>query len=228
MKKISRHFTTTTGILTCLAAILIAASAPAATVSFSDTHTIGSTYADFSLAKFDSGLGALTGVQIKVDFSTLAGSMTVTNGEVVTVTVGQFKSYFDLAENLTLGVAEYNPSKTVTTSPAWQTTVIAAGGTQTFTVSAQNLATNYTENILSDYFSAYQSAGGLGTVVLSANDSQIITTTGSIYSVNSSALGASTKMTVTYTYTAVPEPGTIGLLAVAGGVILLAVRRRRA
>ena len=51
---------------------------------------------------------------------------------------------------------------------------------------------------------------------------------GGAYSVDPTATVASTKMTVTYPYNAVPEPTTIGLLAVAGGVILLAVRRRRA
>ncbi len=215
-----------TSLLAGLAAAFLATSATAATVSFSDTKSVGAAYTDFYLGKFNTGLGTLTAVQIKIDFSTLAGSFTVTNGEVVAMNVSQIKSYFDLVENLTLGVSQYSPSKTVTTSVALPV-VIAAGGTQTFTVSAQNLVTNYTENILSGYFSAYQSVGGLGTVALSANDGQMITTTGSIYSVNSSALGASTKMTVTYTYDAVPEPTTIGLLAVAGGVILLAVRRRR-
>jgi len=225
-----QHFVRTS-LLTGLAAAFLATSATAATVSFSDTKSVGAAYTDFYLGKFNAGLGTLTAVQIKVDFSTLAGSFTVTNGEVVSMNVSQIKSYFDLVENLTLGVSQYSPSKTVTTSPAMSVAlpvVIAAGGTQTFTVSAQNLVTNYTENILSEYFSAYQSVGGLGTVALSANDGQMITTTGSIYSVNSSALGANTKMTVTYTYDAVPEPTTVGLLAVAGGVILLAVRRRRA
>ena len=220
-----------TSLLTGLAAAFLATSATAATVSFSDTKSVGAAYTDFYLGKFNTGLGTLTAVQIKIDFSTLAGSFTVTNGEVLAINVSQIKSYFDLSENLTLGVSQYSPSKTVTTSPAMSAAlpvVIAAGGTQTFTVSAQNLVTNYTENILSGYFSAYQSVGGLGTVALSANDGQMITTTGSIYSVNASSLGASTKMTVTYTYDAVPEPTTIGLLAVAGGVILLAVRRRRA
>jgi hypothetical protein len=46
---------------------------------------------------------------------------------------------------------------------------------------------------------------------------------------NSSALGANTKMTVTYTYdAAVPEPTTLGLLAAAGALGLLAARGRRA
>lgn len=191
-----------TSLLAALAVAFLATSATAETVSFSDTKSVGAAYTDFYLGKFNTGLGTLTAVQIKVDFSTLAGSFTVTNGEVLAINVSQTRSNFTLLENLTLGVSEYAAVKTVTTSPAMSVAlpvVIAAGGTQTFTISAQNLVTNYTENILSGYFSAYQSVGGLGTVALSANDGQMITTTGSIYSVNASALGASTKMTVTYT-----------------------------
>jgi hypothetical protein len=221
-----------TSLLTGLAAAFLATSATAATVSFSDTHMIGSADTNFSLGQFNTGLGTLTGVQVIVDFSTLQGSVTVTNNDVANpVTVNHFNSTFQLNRNTTLGIASaYTATLTdVVATPNWGPdapfTVIAAGGSQTFTVDAQDVVSNYTKNITSGYFNAYK---GSGTVTLVASDIQAITTTGSDYGVNSTALSASTKMTVTYTYTAVPEPGTIGLLAVAGGVILLAVRRRRA
>jgi len=229
MKKISRHFTTTTGILTCLAAILIATSAQAAqtkTVSFSDTHTVGSAYTDFYLGKFNAGLGTLTAVQVTVDFSTLAGSISLTNPDVGAATVLSFDSTVTV-KGTGLGYATSIVAvEGVVTTPDWKTTVIAGGGTQVFTIAGgQNAITNSTQTIGSGFFSAYM---GSDTVAFQARDVQGVSTSGSSYTMNATAAGASTKMTVTYTYDAVPEPTTIGLLAVAGGVILLAVRRRRA
>lgn len=65
-----------TSLLVGLATALLATSATAETVSFSDTELVGAAETNFYLGKFDTGLGTLTGVEIKVDFSTLAGSLT--------------------------------------------------------------------------------------------------------------------------------------------------------
>ena len=235
MKKISRHFTTTTGILTCLAAILIATSAQAAqtkTVSFSSgTQTLVGTYSDFLLGKFDTGLGTLTGVEIKVDFSTLAGSFTVTSQTASTVSVTAFDNNLKLRQKSSnsLGfTATTLYIESATTSPNWTSTSVGGNSSEVFTIVGGQSYTFTPQNISSGYFSAYQSVGGVGSVVLQAMNTTSVGVFGGSYGVNSDSTGASTKMTVTYTYDTVPEPGTIGLLAVAGGVILLAVRRRRA
>jgi len=232
MKKISRHFTTTTtGILACLAAILIATSAQANTVSFYDTHTVGGTYLDFLLGKFDTGLGALTAVEIKVDFSTLAGSVTVTSSSASPVTVSDVFATFKMRQSSTntLGfTTTYTNFLGVATTPDWNSTGVAGNSSQVYAIVGGQSYTISPQTISSGFFTAYESVGGVGSVVMQGLSAPTISATGGQYSVDPTAAVASTKMTVTYTYTAVPEPGTIGLLAVAGGVILVAVRRRRA
>ena len=210
--------------------LLLGQGLNANTISFSDTKTIGTTFSNISLGKFDTGLGTLTGVQVTVDFSTLVGSVSVTNGTASAVFVNHFNSD-DTVKATSLGyTTTYGTVHDVVTSPDWNTTNILAGGTQVFTITGgQNVLSSSTQSIGSGYYSAYESVGGTGTVDFQAQNIQSVTTTGAVYSVDSSAAGASTKMTVTYTYTAVPEPTTVGLLLGAGGLgIVAAVRRRRA
>jgi len=224
-----------TSLLAGLAAALMATSATAATVSFSDTHSIGGSNSDFLLGKFDTGLGTLTGVEIKVDFSTLAGSVTVTSKSSSTVTVTAFDAAFTVSDPSLTNDLGFDATTTrlfsVVTSPAWNgasRTKVSGNSSQVYTIVGGQSYTFSQLNISSDFFTAYESVGGVGAVDIQAINVATIGASGGTYEVDPTATVANTKMTVTYTYSAVPEPGTIGLLAFAGGVVLVAVRRRRA
>jgi len=224
-----------TSLLTGLAAAFLATSATAATVSFSDTKSVGVNSSDFLLGKFDTGLGTLTAVEIKVDSSTLAGSVTVTSKSASTVTVTAFDAALTVSDPSLTNDLGFNETTarlfTVVTSPIWKGaggTKVSGNSSQVYTIVGGQSYTFSAQNISSDYFTAYESVGGVGAVDIQAINVATIGASGGTYEVDPTATVANTKMTVTYTYDAVPEPTTIGLLAVAGGVILLAVRRRRA
>ena len=228
-----------TKTLAGIAAILLAGSAlNAATVSFTQTQTVGSNYVDFYLGKFSTGLGTLTGVSVNVVYSTLTGSFIFTNQIATNARINAFNSAVTVMDPSLLGDLGYSTVHgtvyDVATSPKWQTTILPGHTSQTYTINAtQNALTNNTQTIDPAYWDAYSSIGGIGTVDLQINDLQTITSTGSSYSVDSSLAGASTQLTITYTYTAgpvpVPEASTVivQMLIVAGGVWMF-VRRRRA
>lgn len=207
-----------------------AATAAADTVSFSDTKSVGAAYADFTLGKFNTGLGTLTAVEIKVDFSTLAGSFTVTSMSASPVTVTAFDVAFRVRESASNAIGYTLTNATLfdaATSPDWNTTAVSANSSQVYTIIGGQSYTINAQNIDAGFFSAYQSAGGVGSVIMQGRNTPTIAAAGGTYSVDPTSTVANTKMTVTYTYTAVPEPATTGLLAVAaGGAMLLAARRR--
>jgi len=91
---------------------------------------------------------------------------------------------------------------------------------------------NRTQVIDQMYWAAYSSINGNEFIDLQATDIQAVTTTGSVFELDSSNAKANTQLMVTYTYDTVPvpEPSTVivQLLICAGGVGLFVVRRRRA
>lgn len=225
----AQHITKAT-LLAVFTSALFAASAPASTISFSDTKTVGATYTDFSLGKFNTGLGTLKAVEIKVDFSTLEGSFTVTSLSASVVTITAFDTAFRVRQSPTnsIGFTLVDTSlPDAETTPDWNATSVPANSSQVYTIVGGQSYTITPQSISSGYFSAYQSAGGVGAVVIQGRNTPTIAASGGAYSVDPTATVANTKMTVTYTYDAVPEPGTIGLLALAGGTALLVVRRRQ-
>ena len=225
-----------TSLFAGFAAALLAASATAATVSFSDTKSVSGGYSDFLLGKFDTGLGTLTAVEITVDFSTLAGSVTVTSKSASTVTVTAFDAAFTVSDPSLTNDLGFNETTarlfTVVTSPIWKGvggTKVSGNSSQVYTIVGGQSYTFSAQNISSNYFTAYESVGGVGAVDIQAINVATIGASGGTYEVDPTATVANTKMTVTYTYdAAVPEPTTIWLLAVAGALGLLAARRRRA
>lgn len=216
-------------LLVGLAAALLATSATAATVSYSSTQSVGSAYADFALGKFNTGLGTLTAVEIKVDFSTLAGSFIVTSQSASTVTVTAVDAAFRVRQSPanTLGYAQTNDTIfDVVTSPDWNVTTVPGNSSQVYTIVGGQSYAISPQNIAAGNFAAYQSAGGVGSVIMQGRVTPTIAVSGGTYSVDPTAVGASTKMTVTYTYTAVPEPAA-WILAAFGLTTAVVFRRRR-
>lgn len=216
-------------LLAGLAAAFIATSATAATVSFSDTQSVGAAYADFTLGKFNTGLGTLTAVEIKVDFSTLAGSFTVTSQSASTVTVTAFDAALRVRQSPanTLGYTLANDTIfDVATSPDWNVTAVPGNSSQVYTIVGGQSYTISAQNISSGNFAAYESAGGIGSVIMQGRVTPTIGVSGGTYAVDPTATVASTKMTVTYTYDAVPEPAT-WILAAFGLTTVVVFRRRR-
>jgi len=153
-------------LLVLLCVLLFGTKLQGAVITNSVTQNAFPGYTDFSIGKFDTGLGTLTNVKVIVDFSTLWGALTITNNEVASVTVDSYDSIFTFRQKNTnaLGVTQY--SSTLfgpITTPDWNTVIINGLASQTFDISAgQNIVTNYFQNIDSGFFSAYQSAGGAG------------------------------------------------------------------
>ena len=218
------------------AVLLVGGTLNAATISYTSTQKAGSTYVNFYLGKFDTGLGTLTGVTVNVVYSTLAGSILFTNQDATAASIGSFDSTVSVrqAPLSNLGYTQVNGTVyDVVTSPDWNTTVLLGHASETFTIgNGQNALTNRASTIDSNYWNAYSSAEGVGTVNFQVKNIQSVTTTGSSYTLDSTNAGANTQLTVTYTYDAgpvpVPEPSTVivQILVFSAGVWAF-VRHRR-
>lgn len=193
------------------------------------------TFADIALNKFDTGLGALTGVVVTVNFTTIGGDFTVsTPGDSFTpadVESAAARITIRQATTNSLGFTQLGQSTFgVGTTPGLTYTVGAPSGSQVFAVSSTNVFVANAQNISSGFWSAYQSAGGAGSVIFQVRNNPDITVSGGVFSLNALAFTADANMTVTYTYdptTAVPEPGTWAVGALLLGGAAFAVWRRR-
>src|ERR1035437_6548801 len=204
------HMKNTLALLTT--ALLSTGFASAATITvYSDTQLAKGSYLNFDVSKFNSSLGTLTGVVVSVDLSTLQGTATVTNNGAVTVGVSGYDTIFSVKQAPSSGLG-YNPSSAtitdVVTTPDWNTLTIDSLESKALTIGTGQNFTVSQQSIGSSYFSAYESVGGTGTVTFQARDPQSITSTGDVFTVDSSAVGANTQFAITYTYTTVPEPST--------------------
>lgn len=217
-------------LLLASAGIMTIQSVAAASYTvYSSVQDIGGTYVNFDLAKFNSNLGTLTGVVVEVVQSDLVGSASVTNNALEQTTVGAFNSIFTV-KGVTSGLGYTQTNglfSDVVTTPDWTSTTINPAETKIFTVDGGQSVEIASRNVASGNFSTYSSVGGTGVVQFAAKNAPAITTTGGSYTVNGDAFKATTKLAITYTYTAapVPEPSSALLSAVAlSGMVL--VRRR--
>ena len=203
--------------------------------NYSGSQFTQGTLLDFNVAKFNSSLGTLTGVTVTVTSGDLQGSPTVKNTTTGTVginaisdtffvtTAGPFSSGRSTILGFHNGTVFTSP--TVTT-PAMGSVTILAGETQSLSIDAgqsTNIEPYDVQAINPPYFSAYQSAGGSGSVNFKAQNIFAITTTGASYEVSSPDVGVNTEFAITYTYSAIPESSS----ALLGGLGMLALLRRR-
>lgn len=177
-------------------------------------------------------MGTLTNVLVTLQFGTLQGEFTVTNTDTSDASVVSYDSMLTIRQNPinSLGYNTYSSTIfDVTTIPDWTSTIIAGnGGVQVFDIgTALNFATNV-QTINSTNFPSYKSIGGTGTVALQARNIQIITTSGSGYSLNSGTAGADIILSVDYYYllAPIPEPSTYAMI-IFGGLIMLFVKCKK-
>ena len=218
--------------------MMISHAAAQSVISFTNNAvTAGNnTFVDIALNKFDTGLGTLTDVVVTVNFTTLGGDFSVstpadssTPAEVESaagrVTIRQ-------AATNSLGFTQLGQTSFgVVTTPGLTFTVPAPSGSQLFAITSTNVFVGNSQNIASGFWSAYQSAGGVGSVVFQVRNNPDITVAGGVFNLNALAFTADANMTVTYTYnpsTAVPEPGTwaAGALLLGGAAYTMWRRRQ--
>lgn len=209
-----------------------------ASISYTNSASAATTNgANIALNKFDTTLGTLTDVIVTVNFLSLGGSFSVTSPTATPTSVlaspapGGRPRLIDPSVGGTLGFTNFNASGTtiypVATTPSLPPNFAVPGNsTQVFTITSTNVLANSIQNINSSFWSAYQSVGGVGSVVFQVLQAPRIVTSGSL---NASAFLATADMTVTYNYNpAVPEPGTwaVGALLLGGAVYTFWRRRQ--
>jgi hypothetical protein len=208
------------------------------TVSFTNQATAqgDSSFVNIPLGKFDTGLGTLTGVVVTVNFTSLQGSFDVSSSAANDATV-QFAYGIPTVQQSPVNTLGFNSLVgsslfSVATTPALSFSV-PANSSQSFGITGTNVFVNNVQNITSGFWNAYQSAGGVGTVVFQVANTPFIQIGGGGFTLDANAFTATADMTVTYNYTAstaVPEPGTwaVGALLLGGAAFTMWRRRQNA
>jgi len=206
------------------------------TVSFTNSATAlgNNSYVNIALGKFDAGLGTLTAVSVRINFVTLGGSFTVSTPLDSASDVdfdGAAARLVVRGSSNALGFTQYGESSfAVDTVPGIGTTVPGNGGSQVFSIISTNVLANQTRNIATNFWSAYQSAGGSGSVVFQVKNRPDVSASGGDFTQSITNFTAGANMSVTYTYTGatpVPEPSTVATGAFLTLVAAASYWRRR-
>lgn len=221
-------------LLALLSVGLVSNSSAQGTVSFTNQATAlgDSAFVDIPLGKFDTGLGTLTGVVVTVNFTSLQGSFDVTSSAANAANV-QFAFGIPAVQQSPTNALGFAPLSaglvSVATTPALSFSV-PANSSQSFSITGTNVFVNNLQNITSGFWNAYQSAGGVGSVVFQVANTPFIQIGGGGFSLDANAFTATANMTVTYNYNAqaIPEPGTwaVGVLLLTGAAYTVWRRRQ--
>lgn len=204
--------------------------ASAQTLSITNTATNfapGVTSSTLQLDQFDSNLGALSDVTVRVNLSGISGFFGVQTTFSPAFSVSSFSSItISQSPTNSLGFTQLQQSNiTLVTTPPIGFTVPAATTTN-IPVATTNVFINETQIIDSLSWGAYQSVTPGKIAFNIAHDPNLFLAGGG-FTLQSTNVVAETSMSVIYTYV-VPEPSTYALLALAGLSLAAYGWRRRA
>lgn len=214
-------------LIAFLAAGTFAPGHAQSSLTYTNTVTVydTATFSNLSLTKFDTTLGTLTGVEVRVNFAQTGGTFSVTNtsGDVLALFATMDAT---IGGSTNLGFTALSTNFFLLDSAPALPLDVPAGTSQLFSVTAATIWTNQVQNIDPSFWSAYSSLGGGSIDFQVYNNSEVFIDASGIAAPDSSDIQLQTSMTVTYSF--VPEPSTFALLAVASlGLAGYAIRRRR-